>query len=152
MSLPCNFEPLRTLTETKKATPPTLTSEKAILSQLAGQSTRAYILGWAYRTQGVLYVACNSLVLMCLPGQQGCTSGMTNLAKSSGRPRSICISSALAFSSFSFLTVSLPTWLSLAIGSSRLGISCFFRFLVRLVTTCVAAHRAQSRHCSATLL
>lgn len=45
-------------------------------------------------------------------------------------------SEAEAASSLSFLTVSLPMWLSLEIGSSSDGISCFFRFFVRLVTTC----------------
>ena len=44
-------------------------------------------------------------------------------------------SNAEVCSSFNFFTVSLPMWFSLLIGSSRLGISCFFKFLVRLVTT-----------------
>jgi hypothetical protein len=32
-------------------------------------------------------------------------------------------------------------WLSLEMGSSSEGISCFFRFLVRLVTTCTEIFR-----------
>mmetsp|Transcript_2898 Transcript_2898/g.8488 ORF Transcript_2898/g.8488 Transcript_2898/m.8488 type:complete len:245 (-) Transcript_2898:49-783(-) len=55
--------------------------------------------------------------------------------RSAGRRRSTSASSAAASSSFNFFTVSLPMWLSLEMGSSRLGISCFFRFFVRFVTT-----------------
>ena len=58
-----------------------------------------------------------------------------HLHSSFGSFRSKFISSALALISFSFFTVSLPMWFSLLIGSSREGISCFFRFFVRLVTT-----------------
>ena len=57
-----------------------------------------------------------------------------------GRPT--LLSSAAALSSLSFLTVSLPMWFSLEMGSSSDGISCFFRFFVRLVTTC--SRRARS--------
>ncbi len=58
-----------------------------------------------------------------------------HLQSSRGNFKSRFISSALALISFSFFTVSLPMWFSLLMGSSREGISCFFRFLVRLVTT-----------------
>ena len=58
------------------------------------------------------------------------------LCSSSGRSMSSWASSALAISSFSFFTVSLPMWFSLLMGSSSDGMSCFLRFFVRFVTTC----------------
>ena len=59
-----------------------------------------------------------------------------HLLSSWGMGRCRQASAALAASSFSFFTVSLPMWFSLEMGSSREGISCFFRFLVLFVTTC----------------
>jgi hypothetical protein len=66
----------------------------------------------------------------------GGDSARPHWCRSGGRRRSISDSDAAAASSLSFLTVSLPMWLSLEMGSSSDGISCFFRFFVRLVTTC----------------
>ena len=59
-----------------------------------------------------------------------------HLLSSCGMGRCRQASAALAASSFSFFTVSLPMWFSLEMGSSNEGISCFFRFLVLFVTTC----------------
>ena len=60
-----------------------------------------------------------------------------HLCRSCGMGRCREASAALDASSFSFFTVSLPIWFSLEMGSSREGISCFFRFFVRFVTTCM---------------
>ena len=60
----------------------------------------------------------------------------SRLLSSWGMGRCRQASAALAASSFSFFTVSLPMWFSLEMGSSSEGISCFFKFLVLFVTTC----------------
>ena len=71
------------------------------------------------------------------------------LCRSGGTGRCREASAALAASSLSFFTVSLPMWFSFEMGSSREGISCFFRFFVRLVTTCVqGAPKCCKRLCS----